>query len=614
MLINGVDARTTYGFALESAPSWLDAPPRRTPSAEVLRRGGSRVLDKPREQTRSVTLRGTVLGSSADDARNKLDALKMALSINSGAQLTFDDEPTRYVLARCEGFRVPPSGASMIQSKLTVEATMVAYDPYSYDLDDAAAMFWYDVGDALPGESFSRSTAGNQFDVNGVLQAVPASVKREGHYIGGVRTHLLEKLATNIVTAPRDLTNTVTWVGASMSRNLDQVGLDGAPNSATRLTAQAANATILFTGSVASSLRTQTAWIRRNSGIGTVEMTMDGGTTWTNLGTPAAGGPFVKVTIPNQTLANPVLGFRLATSGSQVIVDFIQNEAGPDPTSPYAFAGSRTTEVYTAPWNFAPNVPMTLYLKYIELSTDATIQRRYIAIGTTEPAPEILFYFSANTPTVYMHNGTTAVSSSPAVSPAIGDLMELRAVIYPDGHVVMGASKNGAAEVLGPPSAAQAFAAAFTVKQLRFGVASHIMGLIGVRAFRGEQSMAQIRAATKPSTLISESLNAVPLGTGPVRPLLRIDGAAVNPTIALVDANGTTVGSITLTVTTIAGDVLLIDCNTKTITLNGAPRLDILTSGDFFTIDPIDGNFAGTGPRITTSSGALSFSYRRTWR
>lgn len=132
MLINGVDARVTYGFALDSAPGWLDTPPRQTPSAQILKRGGARALDNPRDQPRGLVLRGTIIGTSVQDARDKSDALKLALSKNTGAQLTFDDLLTRYVIARCESFKVPPYGPSMIQSKLTVEATLTAHDPFSY--------------------------------------------------------------------------------------------------------------------------------------------------------------------------------------------------------------------------------------------------------------------------------------------------------------------------------------------------------------------------------------------------------------------------------------------------------------------------------------------------
>jgi hypothetical protein len=133
MLINTLDAKVIYGFALDSAPSWLDAPRRDIPSAKILRRGGARVLDTPRDQSRQLTLKGTIISTTTQDARDKIDALKLALSIPTGAQLTFDDLLTRYVIARCESFRVPPFGPSMIQRKLAVEVMLTAHDPFSYD-------------------------------------------------------------------------------------------------------------------------------------------------------------------------------------------------------------------------------------------------------------------------------------------------------------------------------------------------------------------------------------------------------------------------------------------------------------------------------------------------
>lgn len=132
MLINTLDAKVTYGFAFESATGWLDNPPRTTPAAQIIKRGGSRPVDNPRDQKRPITLKGTIIGTSAQDARDKADALKLALSRNIGAQLTFDDLLTRYIVARCEAFSVVPFGASMLQRKLSVVATMMAYDPFSY--------------------------------------------------------------------------------------------------------------------------------------------------------------------------------------------------------------------------------------------------------------------------------------------------------------------------------------------------------------------------------------------------------------------------------------------------------------------------------------------------
>lgn len=133
MLINGLDAKTTYGVTITDAPGWSDAPPRSTPSAQVLKRGGARVLGDPRDQPRQISLRGWIHGTSTQDARNKADALKLAIKKLTGAKLSFDDYPTRYVIARCDSLRVPALSLSMVTPKLQFEATLTAHDPYSYD-------------------------------------------------------------------------------------------------------------------------------------------------------------------------------------------------------------------------------------------------------------------------------------------------------------------------------------------------------------------------------------------------------------------------------------------------------------------------------------------------
>jgi hypothetical protein len=81
--------------------------------------------------------------------------------------------------------------------------------------------------------------------------------------------------------------------------------------------------------------------IKRLIGTGTVEMTTDNGTTWTPV-TVTAG--WTIVSIPAQTLVNPVCGFRLATSGDSVAIDVVQNESGTGSVPP---ANSPTTPLIT---------------------------------------------------------------------------------------------------------------------------------------------------------------------------------------------------------------------------------------------------------------------------
>lgn len=120
----------------------------------------------------------------------------------------------------------------------------------------------------------------------------------------------------------RDLTNAV-WVKTNATATKNQVGADGAANSASLITATANNGTILqtFTSSVFD--RAFQIDVKRVSGTGTLEATIDGGTTWQTI-TPASSSYDVmspKV-IFQAAVTNPVVGFRIGTSGDSFAVDF----------------------------------------------------------------------------------------------------------------------------------------------------------------------------------------------------------------------------------------------------------------------------------------------------
>jgi hypothetical protein len=141
---------------------------------------------------------------------------------------------------------------------------------------------------------------------------------------------LCEGTRTNVVLWNRDLTNAV-WVKTNMTAAKDQTGPDGVANSACSLLATAANATCLQSFTVVVNTRAESAYVKRLVGSGAVQMTMDNGTTWTAVTVTA---DWTRVSIPSQSIVNPVVGFRLVTSGDKIAVDFFQNEIGSFVTSP----------------------------------------------------------------------------------------------------------------------------------------------------------------------------------------------------------------------------------------------------------------------------------------
>jgi hypothetical protein len=185
---------------------------------------------------------------------------------------------------------------------------------------------------AAIGGTLTRATPATYSDNDGILQTAAAGVPRLGT-VPGLTTrlgYLAEEARQNAALWSRDLTN-VAWVKVTATAAKDQTGLDGVASSASRLTATAGNGTCLQTVVLASSARFQSAYVKRLVGSGTIQMTTDGGTTWTTVTVTSA---WTRVTIPTQTLIDPIFGFRIVTSGDSIAVDYVQNETGAFATSP----------------------------------------------------------------------------------------------------------------------------------------------------------------------------------------------------------------------------------------------------------------------------------------
>ncbi len=188
--------------------------------------------------------------------------------------------------------------------------------------------------------TFARSTTGtyiDRYDVRQITAIDAPRFEKEGL--------LIEGASTNEALHSADLTNGA-HVKTSCTALKDATGRDGVGSSASTLTATAPSATCLQTVTKASAENTYAVAIKRKTGTGTVEITMDGGATWTditsNLSTTAWYNPDL-----TQTLANPEFGIRLTTSGDEVEVDETQLEELPFASSYIPTTGAsvtRTTE------------------------------------------------------------------------------------------------------------------------------------------------------------------------------------------------------------------------------------------------------------------------------
>lgn len=147
-------------------------------------------------------------------------------------------------------------------------------------------------------------------------------------YIGFIS----EGEATNEALYARDFTN-AAWSKTNITALLDATGIDAAANSCSTLTATAVNGTVFQSITLASAEFTTSFYVKRKTGTGTISITDDGGSTYTDITSLIDTSDFTRVQITT-TQANPSIGFKIDTSGDEIEVDFAQLEELPFASSP----------------------------------------------------------------------------------------------------------------------------------------------------------------------------------------------------------------------------------------------------------------------------------------
>jgi len=267
-------------------------------------------------------------------------------------------------------------------------------------------------------------TTSTFIDARGILRATGATNTCRFNYdiaTGACLGLMAEGGVTNLLVRSRTLDT--TWTASNVTVAVTQTGLDDTANSASLLTATAGNGTVLQSVTSASGSRVFSAYVKRITGTGTISLTLDGGSTYTDVTSSLQAGRWIRVKA-TQTLANPNVGFKITTSDDAIAVDYCQLEAGTYETSPVlsvAAQGVRQPEAISVntltPWynqtagtfyatglssNGAPNGVN----QYIVSTDDTTSAERQIVFRANSTKAPTAFTADGGVTQITMNTGT----------------------------------------------------------------------------------------------------------------------------------------------------------------------------------------------------------------
>jgi hypothetical protein len=177
-------------------------------------------------------------------------------------------------------------------------------------------------GAGKDGVQYFTTTNGNTVSSNVVTEAA-------GTPLTNAITLLAEGARTNLCLQSEGFSS-ATWVKDNVTVTANSIaGPDGVATADT-LTASSVNGTVLQTITSASSERTFSVYLKRKTGTGTIQLTVDEGTTWVTV---AITSSWVRYSMYKAGITNPRIGIRIVTNGDAIYADATQLENNPNYSS-----------------------------------------------------------------------------------------------------------------------------------------------------------------------------------------------------------------------------------------------------------------------------------------
>lgn len=329
-----------------------------------------------------------------------------------------------------------------------------------HEVQPASAILGYAPGDTITGESFTRSTIAyyHNGNINPPLTQSAINVKRDAHYINSVRSILLEAARTNSHLHANDFSN-AAWTKSNCTVGTVIADPAGGTTACT-LTATAVSGYVQQNIGAGSSLvRTNSIWLRRRTGTGTV-----------SLYDPLGGNPLSCALTTNwqrftrtgtaSTVRDLVLLF--GTSGDAVDAWCGQQEDGAFASSEIpttTVALTRGADVYSLPFTTTPQ-ETTVYIKFVELGTSLLSSFLWSISNAAYATPSFAGPSSGGS---FFSNHINAANVTSGVTvPAMGSVDEVVCRLYGDGSVDIIQSVNGGAATTGTLSAATPLGSAWS--------------------------------------------------------------------------------------------------------------------------------------------------------
>jgi uncharacterized membrane protein len=194
--------------------------------------------------------------------------------------------------------------------------------------------------------TFTRSGTGTYINSSGYVTTASTNVARFEYDPAtlAIRGLLIEGSATNLLNWSETFATTGgtnnNWADTNLTRTSTNNTSPRNDATALQITASAGNGTIISSAAIGTSAsRTLSVWLRRVTGTGNIQYTLDNGTNWT---TQVITSSWVRYSFAATTAAQRV-GFRIVTSGDAIELWGAQLEAGSGASSYIVTVASQVT-------------------------------------------------------------------------------------------------------------------------------------------------------------------------------------------------------------------------------------------------------------------------------